>query len=54
MWTWLMQNLGTLVVGLALLGVVRAVLAGMICNRKKGKSACGCGCDSCPMNGKCR
>ncbi len=43
--------IGTVIVMLA----VGAVIAGMIKNKKKGKSLCSCagGCKSCPMGCKC-
>ena len=50
---WLAANLATILVSLALLGLVGAVVAYMVRNKKKGKSSCGCGCANCPMNGNC-
>lgn len=51
---WLLNNLGTIVVGLAVLAVLAAVVIVMIRNKKKGKSSCGCGCSNCPMGGSCK
>lgn len=50
---WIIQNAGTILVLLVLAAIVAAVLCGMRRNKKAGKSACGCGCSSCPMSGEC-
>ncbi|MDO4492831.1 MAG: FeoB-associated Cys-rich membrane protein [Clostridia bacterium] len=50
---WLKANAGTLVVSLALLGIVAAIVRKMVCDRKAGKSSCGCGCSHCAMRGAC-
>lgn len=49
----LAENWGTLVVGLAVLGIVAAIVRGQIKSRKKGGSSCGCGCAGCAMSGSC-
>ena len=49
----LSAQLGTILTALVLLGLVCAVIVTMIRNRKKGKSACGCGCAHCAMDGAC-
>lgn len=51
--TWLMANIGTIVVAVILAIVVAAVIAKMIKNKKQGKSSCGCGCENCAMKGEC-
>ena len=33
--------------------LIAAIIAGLVKNRKKGKSSCGCNCGSCPMSGSC-
>ena len=50
---WLMNNLGTIIVGLVVAAVIAVVIVIMVRNKKKGKSSCGCGCSSCPMSGSC-
>ncbi len=52
--TWLLQNLGTILV-LAVLAVVCAlIVCKMIRDKKSGKSpTCGCGCGGCAMSGIC-
>lgn len=49
----ILEYLPTAVVALVLIGIVAAVIAGMIRDKKSGKS-CGCGCSGCPMAGKCK
>lgn len=53
MWTWILNNGATLLVGVLLLAVVAAILVYMVRNKKKGKSSCGSSCLNCPMGGKC-
>ena len=50
---WLGQNWGTILVLAAVAAVVAWIVAGMVKKRKKGVSACGCGCANCPMSGQC-
>ena len=50
---WLVANGGSVAVGVVVLAVIAAIVAGMIKNRKKGKSSCGCGCASCALAGQC-
>lgn len=41
------ENIGTIVVLLAVTGIVAAIVIKMIKDKKKGKSACGCDCSKC-------
>ena len=50
---YLAANLGTIIVAIAVAGIVAASVITMIRNKKKGKSSCGCGCESCAMKGQC-
>ncbi len=50
---WLLENLGTILVSLVLLGTVALIIVKMRKDKKKGKSSCGCGCASCAMAGSC-
>ena len=49
--------MGTFIVGAILIIIVGLIVAGMIRDKKKGKSTCGgsCGhgCGGCAMNGSC-
>ena len=47
------ENAGTIVVSLALVGIVIWIVARMRRDKKQGKSSCGCNCGSCPMAGSC-
>ena len=47
MLNWIGANLGTILIALALAAVVAAIVAGMVRDRRKGKGACSCGCESC-------
>ena len=54
MFTWIAGNLGTLVIGLVLLGFVAAIIVSVRRQKKKGKHpSCGGNCGSCPMGGAC-
>ena len=50
---WLMNNLGTIVVGLAVAAVITLIIINYVRKKKRGKSTCGCGCADCPMKNKC-
>ena len=51
--SWMIDNLGTIVVGLLLAAVVTAIIIRQIKNKKAGIHSCGCGCQSCAMAGAC-
>lgn len=53
MLAWLTQNLSTIVVLVVLAGIVAAIIVHMIRNKKKGKSSCSCGCESCGLCDAC-
>lgn len=53
MLSWIMSNIGTIIVALIVCAVVACVVVKMFKNKKKGKSSCGCGCANCPMSGSC-
>jgi hypothetical protein len=40
-------NLSTIIVAIVVFGVLGLVSFNLIRNIRKGKSACGCGCDKC-------
>lgn len=50
---WLQANLGTLIVLLVLAGIVAAVIAYLIREKRSGRSACGGSCQGCAMHGTC-
>ena len=49
----LISNLGTIIVALALTIVVGLIIFKMYRDKKQGKSSCGCNCSSCPMANEC-
>ena len=49
----IVDNGGTILVTLALAGIVAAILVRLHRDRKQGKSSCGCNCSACPMAGSC-
>lgn len=53
MLTWIWENIATIIICIALLLIVTGIIAGMIRDKRKGKSSCGCGCASCPMSSSC-
>ncbi len=54
MLTWLIDNIATILISLALAAAIAGIILVMIRNKKKGKSSCGCGsCSGCAMSGSC-
>lgn len=53
MLTWVSENIATIVICVVLLSIVAAIITGIVRDKKKGKSSCGCGCANCPMSGSC-
>ena len=50
---WFGENLGTILVALALAGSVAMIVWSMRKDKKKGKHACGCDCSHCSACGAC-
>ncbi len=50
---WLQNNVATLIISAVIIVIVCAVILGMVKNKKKGRTSCGCGCAGCAMNGAC-
>jgi len=46
------MNLPTILIGLAVLAVFAAIVAGEVRKRKRG-GGCGCGCSGCPNSSAC-
>lgn len=51
MLAWISENIATIIICAVLIIIVAAIIIGMIRDRRKGKSSCGCGCANCPMGG---
>jgi hypothetical protein len=50
---WLSENSGTIIVSLILIGIVAAIVAKLVKDKKRGKSICGNSCESCGMKDSC-
>ena len=50
---WLSANIGTILIGGALLAVVLLIVRYLLRQRKAGKSSCGAGCAPCALHGQC-
>jgi len=49
MFDWILKNLGTIVIGLAVTGIVAVIVAKIVRDKRKGKcTGCNCGCSECP------
>lgn len=53
MFTWITENISTIIVFAVLIAVMAIIVLNMIRNKRKGKSACGCGCAECAMKDAC-
>lgn len=53
MLAWISANIATILICAVLAVIVAAIIIGMVRDKKKGKSSCGCGCSSCPMSNSC-
>ncbi len=53
MFGWIWENLGTILVSLALTAVVVLIILGMRRDKKRGKSSCPGGCQGCSHCGSC-
>ena len=49
----LVDNAGTIIVCLVLIGLVTGIILRLRKDKKQGKSSCGCNCGCCPMSGSC-
>ncbi len=53
MLNWIMQNLATILISLALLIVVVLIVMRLIRKKRQGEPFCGCGCANCAMRDRC-
>ena len=53
MFAWIAENIGTILVSAALILIVACIVRGLVKDKKKGKSSCGCNCAHCAMAGSC-
>lgn len=52
--TWFFHHISTIILCIVLIAVVAAIVAHLVKNKRRGKSSCGCGCQSCAMAEICR
>ena len=53
MFQWIGENAGTIIVSIALIGLVAGIIIRLRRDRKQGKTSCGGNCGCCPMSGSC-
>ena len=53
MFTFIQENLGSLLILLGVAVIVTLVIVSRLRAKKQGKSTCGCGCQACPMADAC-
>ncbi len=51
--SWISQNIVTIIICLVLALIVTLIIVGLVRDKKKGKSSCGCNCANCAMRGSC-
>ncbi|HEY8421965.1 MAG TPA: FeoB-associated Cys-rich membrane protein [Thermoclostridium sp.] len=51
--SYIVNNLGTIVISAILLAIVTAVCVNLIRKRRKSESSCGCGCSGCSISSIC-
>ncbi len=52
--TWIIQNLGTIIILILLTALVTGIISGMIKDKKHGRSSCGGNCAHCKMCTACK
>ncbi len=50
---WFVNNIGTIIVAIVVLGLLALLIVTLIRRKKQGKSSCSCGCSTCPHSEKC-
>lgn len=50
---WMSANGGTILISLALAGIVALIIRSLLRQKRQGKSSCGCNCAHCAMHGAC-
>jgi hypothetical protein len=54
MFDWVIQNLGTIAVGLTVAGIIAAIIVKIVRDKRKGKCVgCDGGCAGCPSSRSC-
>ena len=50
---WIADNIGSILVCLAVFGLLALLVASLVKQKKQGKTTCGCGCEHCAMRCAC-
>lgn len=53
MLNWILQNLGTIIVAIAVATIITLIIVFRVRAKKKGVSSCGCNCKNCASYGVC-
>jgi hypothetical protein len=53
MFEWIFENAATVIISAVLAAAVIGITVGLIKNKKRGKSSCGCGCEGCAIKDIC-
>lgn len=54
MFSWLSQNIATIIVCAVLIAIVTLIIVYMRRKKKNGSNcSCGCGCENCALSGQC-
>ncbi len=53
MFTFITENLGTILIGVVLAAIVAAIIVALVRKKKSGRTACSCGCQNCAMRDAC-
>ncbi|MBQ9374860.1 MAG: FeoB-associated Cys-rich membrane protein [Ruminococcus sp.] len=51
--SFIIDNLGTIIISVVLLAVAASIIFKLVKNKKQGKTSCGCGCSNCPSSSVC-
>ena len=50
---WMSVHGGTILISIALAGIVALIVRSLLRQKRQGKSSCGCNCAHCAMHGAC-
>lgn len=53
MFDWIINNIGSIIVLLAVVAIVTLVIVKIVRDKRRGKSSCSCGCGGCAMKDTC-
>lgn len=53
MFAFIAENLATIIISAVILCIIVLIIVSMVRRKKKGQTACGCGCSGCPSSSIC-